>query len=120
MLVAPKPKEELIMYLSASYGVISAVLITERDTVQTPVYFVSRALQATPMEKLVPTLVCAAKRLRRYFKAHSIVVITDQPIKQVISRLDVAGQLQKWSVMLGEHNITYRPQTFVKGQILAD
>ncbi|GJV27060.1 reverse transcriptase domain-containing protein [Tanacetum coccineum] len=57
MLVAPKPKEELMMYLSASYGAISAVLMTERDTVQTPVYFVSQALQApeinyTPMEKL--------------------------------------------------------------------
>nr|GFA25627.1 reverse transcriptase domain-containing protein [Tanacetum cinerariifolium] len=72
------------------------------------------------MEKLVLALVCAAKRLRRYFQAHPIVVITDQPIKQVISRLDVAGRLQKWSVMLGEHNITYRPWTFVKGQILAD
>nr|GEU51944.1 reverse transcriptase domain-containing protein [Tanacetum cinerariifolium] len=33
MLVAPKPKEELIMYLSASYGVISAVLMTERDII---------------------------------------------------------------------------------------
>ncbi|GJW90795.1 reverse transcriptase domain-containing protein [Tanacetum coccineum] len=30
------------------------------------------------------------------------------------------GILQKWSVMLGEHNITYRPRTSVKGQILAD
>nr|GEV30360.1 reverse transcriptase domain-containing protein [Tanacetum cinerariifolium] len=89
MLVASKPKEELIMYLSASYGVISAVLMTEKDTVQTPVYFVSRALQApklkyTPMEKLVLALVCAAKTLRRYFQAHPIVVITDQPIKQTL------------------------------------
>nr|GEW42607.1 reverse transcriptase domain-containing protein [Tanacetum cinerariifolium] len=67
MLVAPKPKEELIMYLSASYEAISAVLMTERDAVQTLIYFVSRALQApelnyTPMEKLVLALVCAAKR----------------------------------------------------------
>ncbi|GJZ86757.1 reverse transcriptase domain-containing protein [Tanacetum coccineum] len=72
------------------------------------------------MEKLVLGLVCAAKRLRRYFQAHPIVVITNQPIKQVISRPDVAGRLQKWSIMLGEHNITYRPLTSVKGQILAD
>ncbi|GJU34960.1 reverse transcriptase domain-containing protein [Tanacetum coccineum] len=120
MLVAPKPKEELIVYLSASHGAISVVLMTERDKVQTPVYFVSRALQGpelnyTPMEKLVLALVFAAKRLRRYFQAHPITVITDQPIKQIISRLDVAGRLQKWSVMLGEHNITYRPRTSVKG-----
>ncbi|GKD37186.1 reverse transcriptase domain-containing protein [Tanacetum coccineum] len=84
MLVAPKPKEELIMYLSVSYGAISVVLMTDKDTVQTPVYFVSRALQApelnyTPMENLVLALVCAAKRLRRYFQTHPIMVITDSP-----------------------------------------
>ncbi|GJT03017.1 reverse transcriptase domain-containing protein [Tanacetum coccineum] len=45
LLVAPKPKEELILYLSASYGAVSAVLMTERGTVQMPVYFISRALQ---------------------------------------------------------------------------
>ncbi|GJY88818.1 reverse transcriptase domain-containing protein [Tanacetum coccineum] len=125
LLVAPQPKEELIVYLAASQGAISAVLMTERDTVQMPVYFVSRALQGpelnySPMEKLVLSLVFTAKRLRRYFQAHPIAVITDQPIKQIMSRPDVAGRLQKWSVMLGEHNITYRPRTSVKGHILAD
>nr|GEV57337.1 reverse transcriptase domain-containing protein [Tanacetum cinerariifolium] len=61
-----------------------------------------------------------AKRLRRYFQAHPITVITDQPIKQIMSRPDVVGLLQKWSIMLGELNITYRPRTSIKGQILAD
>ncbi|GJS45733.1 reverse transcriptase domain-containing protein [Tanacetum coccineum] len=93
MLVAPRPKEELIMYLSATQGAVGAILMTERDLIQTLVYFVSQALQGpelnyTPMEKLVLKLVSVAKRLR--------------------------------SIMLGEHNITYRPWTSVKGQILAD
>nr|GEW47029.1 reverse transcriptase domain-containing protein [Tanacetum cinerariifolium] len=83
LLVAPKPKEKLIIYLSATHGAIT-------------------------------------KKLRRYFQAHLITVVTDQPIKQVMSRPDVAGWLQKWSIMLGEHNIAYRPRTSVKGQILAD
>ncbi|GJW16674.1 reverse transcriptase domain-containing protein [Tanacetum coccineum] len=104
LLVAPKPKEEQIVYLFASYGAISAVLMTERGMVQTPVYFVSRALQGpelnyTPMEKLILSLVFAAKRLQRYFQAHPIAIITDQPIKQIISRPDVAGRLQKWSTL---------------------
>ncbi|GKA59094.1 reverse transcriptase domain-containing protein [Tanacetum coccineum] len=93
MLVAPRLKEELILYLSASQGAVGAVLMTERDSIQTPVYFVSRALQVlelnyTLMEKLVLALVFMTKRLR--------------------------------SIMLGEHNITYRPRASVKGQILAD
>ncbi|GJY25945.1 reverse transcriptase domain-containing protein [Tanacetum coccineum] len=125
LLVALEPNEELIVYLSASYGAVSAILMTERGTVQTPVYFVSRTLQGpelnyTPMEKLVLSLVFSAKRLWRYFQAHPIAVITDQLIKQIISHPDVAERLQKWSVMLGEHNITYRPRTSVKGHILVD
>nr|GEU95136.1 reverse transcriptase domain-containing protein [Tanacetum cinerariifolium] len=70
LLVAPNPQEELSMYLSATYGAVSAVLMTERGTTQTPIYFISRALQGpelnySPMEKLVLSLVFAAKRLRR-------------------------------------------------------
>nr|GEW37305.1 reverse transcriptase domain-containing protein [Tanacetum cinerariifolium] len=97
MLVAPKLKEELIVYLSASHGDIS-VVFDDRER---------HSLDAT-------------RRLQRYFQAHPITIITDQPIKQIMSRPDMAGRLQKKSVMLGEHNITYRPRTSVKGQILAD
>nr|GEX95707.1 reverse transcriptase domain-containing protein [Tanacetum cinerariifolium] len=61
MLTAPKEKKELIMYQAAAKEAISAVLMTERDGKQVPVYFVSRALQGpkinhTPMEKLILAL----------------------------------------------------------------
>nr|GEW86388.1 reverse transcriptase domain-containing protein [Tanacetum cinerariifolium] len=74
VLQLPSPRtvkeEELIMYLSATYGAVSAVLMTKRGTTQTPIYFISRALQGpelnySPMEKLVMSLVFAAKRLGR-------------------------------------------------------
>ncbi|GKC45212.1 hypothetical protein Tco_1062934 [Tanacetum coccineum] len=53
------------------------------------------AKAALVREKLVLSLVFAAKRLRRYFQADPIAVITDQLIKQIMSRPDVAGRLQK-------------------------
>ncbi|GKB09184.1 reverse transcriptase domain-containing protein [Tanacetum coccineum] len=82
LLVVPKPKGELIVYLSASHGAISAILMNERGMVLTPTYFVSRALQGpklnyTLMENLVLSLVFAAKRLRRYFQAHPIAILAD-------------------------------------------
>ncbi|GJZ96701.1 reverse transcriptase domain-containing protein [Tanacetum coccineum] len=125
MLVTPMEKEELIVYLAAAKETVSAVLMTERETKQMPIYFVSRALRGpkinyTSMEKLVLALVHACKRLKRYFQAHSIIVITDQPIQQVLSRSKVEGRLQKWSIELGEYAIHYRPRVSVKGQILAD
>ncbi|GJR01832.1 reverse transcriptase domain-containing protein [Tanacetum coccineum] len=125
MLVAPMEKEELIVYLAAAKETVSAVLMTEREAKQMPIYFVSRALRGpevnyTSMEKLVLALVHASKRLKRYFQAHPIIVITDQPIQQVLSRPEVAGRLQKWSIELGEYAIHYRPRVSIKGQILAD
>ncbi|GKE61910.1 reverse transcriptase domain-containing protein [Tanacetum coccineum] len=45
MVTAPRPKEELIIYLCAAREVVSTVVLTERDSQQMPVYFVSRALQ---------------------------------------------------------------------------
>ncbi|GKB17651.1 reverse transcriptase domain-containing protein [Tanacetum coccineum] len=98
---------------------------TRKKSKQMPIYFVSRALRGlevnyTSMEKLVLALVHASKRLRRYFQAHPIVVITDQPIKNILSNPEVAGRMQKWSIQLGEFGIHYRPRISVKGQVLAD
>nr|GEX01318.1 reverse transcriptase domain-containing protein [Tanacetum cinerariifolium] len=125
MLTSPKEKEELIIYLAAIKEAISAVLMTERDGKQMPIYFISRALQGpetsyTPMEKLILALVSAIKRLKRYFQAHIIIAITDQSIKQILSNPKVTGRLLKWSFELEGHDINYRPRTSVKGQILAD
>nr|GEX90776.1 hypothetical protein [Tanacetum cinerariifolium] len=52
--------------------------------------------------------------------AHTIVMITNQPIKQLLSNPEVTGRLLKWRFKLGEHDIQYRPRTSVNGQILAD
>ncbi|GKE72930.1 reverse transcriptase domain-containing protein, partial [Tanacetum coccineum] len=71
MLMAPMEKQELIVYLAAAKETVSAVLMTEREAKQMPIYFVSRALRGpeinyTSMEKLVLALVHASKRLKRF------------------------------------------------------
>ncbi|GJS88352.1 reverse transcriptase domain-containing protein [Tanacetum coccineum] len=124
-LTAPIEKEELIVYLAAAREAVSTILMTEREAKQMLVYFVSRVLQGpkinyTPMEKLVLALVHASKRLKRYFQSHLIIVITYQPIKQVLLKPKFVGRLQKWSIDLGEYDIQYRPIISIKGQILAD
>ncbi|GJT28448.1 reverse transcriptase domain-containing protein [Tanacetum coccineum] len=125
MLTAPKEKEELIIYLAAAKEAISAVLMTEREGKQIPVYFVSRALRGpeinyNPMEKLVLALLSASRRLKRYFQAHTIVVITDQPIKQLLSNSEISGRMLKWKFELEGYAIQYRPRASIKGQILAN
>lgn len=72
------------------------------------------------MEKWVLALVTAARKLRSYFQAHLIIVMTDQLLRQTLLKPDVSGCLVKWYVELSEFDITYRPQGAVKVQALAD
>nr|GEX75773.1 reverse transcriptase domain-containing protein [Tanacetum cinerariifolium] len=41
-------------------------------------------------------------------------------MREILSRPEVAGRLQKWSIELEEYAIHYRPKVSVKGHILAD
>ncbi|XP_071689158.1 uncharacterized protein [Rutidosis leptorrhynchoides] len=90
-----------------------------------PIYFVSKALSGSelnyhPIEKLVYALVVTARRLRRYFQAHPITVLTDQPIRQLLYKLEISGRLTKWAIELGEHEISYCARSAIKGQVMAD
>ncbi|KAI3739905.1 hypothetical protein L2E82_30317 [Cichorium intybus] len=124
-LACPVPGERLYIFLAASPEAISAVLTVERERQQRPVYFVSRALQGSELcypklEKLFLALIYAARRLRRYFQAHHVEVLTSQPIRQILLKPEKSGRLAKWAIELGEHDIEYKPRTSIKGQALAD
>ena len=72
------------------------------------------------MEKLILALVTAARKLRPYFQAHTIEVLTEYPMKQVLHKPETSGRLMKWAIELSEFDIRYRPKTAIKGQVLAD
>ncbi|GJW96992.1 reverse transcriptase domain-containing protein [Tanacetum coccineum] len=72
------------------------------------------------LEKMELALRHASRRLRRYFEAHPITVITDQPIKQILNNADTSGRMAQYSVELGAYNIMYEPRSAIKGQILAN
>ncbi|GKF55773.1 reverse transcriptase domain-containing protein, partial [Tanacetum coccineum] len=104
---------------------VSAVLLTDRKGRQCPVQYVSRTLNEaernyTPMEKLTLSLIHMTRRLRRYFKAHPVKVITDQLIKNILNNTETSGKLAKYAVELGAYNIKFIPRNAVKGQVLAD
>ncbi|GJY76352.1 reverse transcriptase domain-containing protein [Tanacetum coccineum] len=108
-----------------SDGATKVDVLAKFENQQMPVYFVSRALRGpkinyTPMEKLVLALLSASRRLKRYFQAHTIIVITDQPIKQLLSNSEITKRMLKWKFKLEGYDIQYRPRISIKGQILAD
>ncbi|GJZ00140.1 reverse transcriptase domain-containing protein [Tanacetum coccineum] len=124
-LTPPFPEETLYAYLAVSREAVSAVLLTDRNGRQCPVQYVSRTLNEaernySPLEKLALSLVNMTRRLRRYFEAHPVKVITDQPIKNILSRTEASGKLAKYAVEIGTYKISFIPRNAVKGQVLAD
>nr|GEZ74282.1 reverse transcriptase domain-containing protein [Tanacetum cinerariifolium] len=124
-LTTPSPKETLYVYLAASGEAVSGVLIADRKGKQTLIRYVSRTLHEeerndAPLEKLALCLLHLSRRLRRYFEARPIKMITDQPVKQIHNKREASGKLAKYAVELGSYNITYIPRNAVKGQVLAD
>jgi ribonuclease HI len=125
LLSKPKDHEVLYLYLSVTPESLSSVLIREEGEHQLPVYYVSKALIAAEtrypdMEKLALSLITASRKLRPYFQAHSIHVLTNYPLKQVLQKPDASGRLLKWAVELSEFDIHYKPKLAIKGQALAD
>uniref|UniRef100_A0A2N9EH15 Uncharacterized protein n=1 Tax=Fagus sylvatica TaxID=28930 RepID=A0A2N9EH15_FAGSY len=117
--------EELYLYLAVSASAVSSALIRKKEHIQKPVYYTSRALKGaeeryTNMEKLAFALLIASRKLRPYFQAHSIIVMTDYPIRKAMNKLDAAGRLVQWSLEMSEFDIDYRPRTAIKAQALAD
>ncbi|GKF94856.1 reverse transcriptase domain-containing protein, partial [Tanacetum coccineum] len=117
-LVEPKAGENLIVYLEALKECISAVLMEERGKDRRPIYFVSRVLQWAElnypiMEKLVIALIHAARRLKRYFQAHNITVLTNKPIRLLLLKPEKSGRVARWAIELGEHEIEFKPRNAV-------
>ncbi|XP_068319684.1 uncharacterized protein [Pyrus communis] len=62
----------------------------------------------------------SARKLRPYFQAHSIIVLTNHPLRQILQSPDTSGQMIKWAIALGEFDISYHPKLVEKGQPVAD
>ena len=125
ILVCPYEGELLTLYLVISDFSTSVALVRERDRVQQPVYYYSRALRGAEerypkMEKLILPLVTTARKLRPYFQAHTIEVPTKHPMKQILHKLEASGRLIKWDIELSEFDIRYKPRKAIKGQVLTD
>ena len=72
------------------------------------------------IEKFALAMITASRKLRPYFQAHQIEVLTDQPLRNIMHSPKASGRLIKWAVELGKFDIKYKPRTAIKAQALAD
>ncbi|XP_074323611.1 uncharacterized protein LOC141660520 [Apium graveolens] len=72
------------------------------------------------VEKLVYALVVASRKLRHYFQAREIHVLTSLPLKRILHKPDITGRLAAWTIELSQFYIEYKPRTAINAQVLSD
>ena len=92
--------EPLYLYLVVTKYAISGALVREEEKVQWPVYYISKWLidadtRYPDMKKLALALIITSRKLRSYFYSHTIWVITNYPLRQVLQKSDASGCLLK-------------------------
>jgi hypothetical protein len=132
-LSSPKQGQPLILYVSATHSAISGALVTEKEVAQSGkttkqqflVYFVSEALTGSQrfyskVEKICHVVIMSVRKLRHYFEAHTIWVLTSQPLNDIFENRDISNRISKWVMELSEHVVDFEKHTSIKSQILAD
>ena len=94
-----------------------------RKQKQLPIYYISQAFQGTEakyprIEKMEFALIVASRKLRPYFQANPILIMTDQPIKKSMNKPDAVGRMVQWVIELSQFDIEYHPMTAIKAQAL--
>jgi hypothetical protein len=132
-LSSPEQGHHLILYISTTHLIVSGALVVEKETThnnktvkqQFPVSFISKVPTGcrkfySEMEKICYAVVMSVRKLRHYFKAHTIKVLTNQPLSEIFGNRDSSERISKWVMELLEHIIDLEKRSAIKSHILAD
>jgi hypothetical protein len=106
ILTPPQDGEPLYLYVAATSQVVSTVIVVEHTEeghalpVQWLVYYISEVLSETKaqypqIQKLLYAVVLARRKLRHYFEAHPVMVVSFFPLGEIIQNPDATGRIAK-------------------------
>jgi hypothetical protein len=113
--------------------VVNGALVVEKEAThkgattkqQYLVYFVSEVLARSKkyyseVAKICYAVIMSARKIRHYFEAHTIRVLTDQPLHDIFGNRDSSRRIGKWSTKLSEYVVDLEKCSAIKSQIFAD
>ena len=60
------------------------------------------------------------KKVAHYFSDHSIIVVSDAPLSEILNNRDATGQVTKWATELLPLDIKFEAKKAIKSQAIAD
>ena len=100
-------------------------LVQKKKVVQRPVYFVSSLLQGarsrySGVQKLLFGLLMASRKLRHYFQAHQITVVTRFPLQRILRNPEATGRIVEWALELSSFDLKYESTSTIQSRALAE
>jgi hypothetical protein len=62
----------------------------------------------------------STRKLQHYFEAHTIKVLTNQPLNDIFGNRDSSKRISKWAIELSEYVIDFKKCSAIKSHVLAD
>ena len=98
IMSSPEANEVLFAYIAVAPHAVSLVLIWVDNGIQRPIYYVSKLLHEAdvrylPLEKAILVVVHATRKLPHYFQVHTVVVLTQHPLRSVLRSANYTGRI---------------------------
>ena len=97
---SPEVDEVLFAYIVVAPHGVSLVLIRVDSSIKKPVYYMSKSLHEAEvrylsLEKAILAVVHVTRKLPYYFQAHTVVVLTQLPLRALLRSVDYMGRIAK-------------------------
>ena len=72
------------------------------------------------MQKLIFGLIMASRKLRHYFQAHEITVVTRFPLQRILRNSEATGRIVEWALELSSFGLKFESTSIIYSRALAD